>query len=304
MAVCYLILAHKYPKQFKKIAQHILNSGGVCVAHIDKKANMDDFYVEGVSYVRKRENVRWAGYSAVKATQKMLAQALKEYPDATHYASITGQCYPVRPLREYAVFLARPENLERSWVSFYALAPGMRNYVLVQYREYKDFEGLLPEGTIRRGVRKVYYKISRMFPRKNLPIQFYQGSAYWTISRSAALQVMDFLKTPEGREVTKIFRSTPMPDEMWMQSVLLNTPARENAEAWKTDGQLAPGTKHSENYANHHYIDWSGAGAHPEVLTLEDLPAIRKSGKWFTRKVDPEASAELIEELDRIQQKS
>lgn len=132
MTVCYLILAHKYPEQFKKIARHILNSGGVCVAHIDKKANLDDFYVEGVSYVRERENVRWAGYSAVKATQKMLAQALKEYPEATHYASITGQCYPVRPLREYADFLARPENLERSWVSFYALAPGMRNYKLVQ----------------------------------------------------------------------------------------------------------------------------------------------------------------------------
>ena len=178
MTVCYLILAHKYPEQFKKIARHILNSGGVCVAHIDKKANLDDFYVEGVSYVRERENVRWAGYSAVKATQKMLAQALKEYPEATHYASITGQCYPVRPLREYADFLARPENLERSWVSFYALAPGMRNYALVRYREYKDFEGLLPEGIIRRGVRKVYYKISRMFPRKNLPVQFYQGSAY------------------------------------------------------------------------------------------------------------------------------
>lgn len=301
MAVCYLILAHKYPEQFKKLVGHILASGGKCVAHIDKKANQEDFYVEGVSYVRERENVRWAGYSAVKATQKMLAQALKEYPEVTHYASITGQCYPVRPLREYADYLARPENLEHSWVSFYALAPGMRNYALVQYREYKDFEGLLPEGIIRRGVRKVYYKISRMFPRKNLPIQFYQGSAYWTISRSAALQVMDFLKTPKGREVTKIFRSAPMPDEMWMQSVLLNTPARENAEAWATDGQLAPGTKGSENHANHHYIDWSRGGAHPEVLTLKDLPVILESGKWFTRKIEPEASADLIKALDAIQ---
>ena len=43
MTVCYLILAHKYPELFKKIAQHILNSGGVCVAHIDKKADIDDF---------------------------------------------------------------------------------------------------------------------------------------------------------------------------------------------------------------------------------------------------------------------
>ena len=140
-----------------------------------------------------------------------------------------------------------------------------------------------------------------MFPRKNLPVQFYQGSAYWTISRSAALQVMDFLKTPKGREVTKIFRSAPMPDEMWMQSVLLNTPARESVEAWATDGQLAPGTKHSENHANHHYIDWSGMGAHPEVLTEKDLPVILESGKWFTRKVEPQASAQLIDALDAIQ---
>ena len=94
MTVCYLILAHKYPELFKKIAQHILNSGGVCVAHIDKKADIDDFYVEGVSYVRERENVRWAGYSAVKATQKMLAQALKEYPEATRPVSYTHLTLP------------------------------------------------------------------------------------------------------------------------------------------------------------------------------------------------------------------
>lgn len=52
---------------------------------------------------------------------------------------------------------------------------------------------------------------------------------------------------------------------------------------------------------NHHYIDWSGNGAHPEVLVEEDLPAILESGKWFTRKVDPEISAELIKALDAIQ---
>lgn len=43
MAVCYLILAHKYPEQFKKLVGHILASGGKCVAHIDKKANQEDF---------------------------------------------------------------------------------------------------------------------------------------------------------------------------------------------------------------------------------------------------------------------
>ena len=53
--------------------------------------------------------------------------------------------------------------------------------------------------------------------------------------------------------------------------------------------------------ANHHYIDWSGNGAHPEVLTEKDLPVILESGKWFTRKVEPQASAQLIDALDAIQ---
>ena len=59
--------------------------------------------------------------------------------------------------------------------------------------------------------------------------------------------------------------------------------------------------RHSENHANHHYIDWSGNGAHPEVLTEKDLPVILESGKWFTRKVEPQASAQLIDALDAIQ---
>ena len=42
-------------------------------------------------------------------------------------------------------------------------------------------------------------------------------------------------------------------------------------------------------------------GAHPEVLTEKDLPVILESGKWFTRKVEPQASAQLIDALDAIQ---
>jgi hypothetical protein len=40
-------------------------------------------------------------------------------------------------------------------------------------------------------------------------------------------------------------------------------------------------------------------GAHPEILTVADLDAIHASDAFFVRKVDEDASGELMNALDR-----
>ena len=85
-------------------------------------------------YVRERENVALGRLLAVKATQNVDQASLKEYPRQliTH---LHGAVLSPASSRIRVDFLARPENLECSWVSFYAWLPGMRNHKLVQYRE-------------------------------------------------------------------------------------------------------------------------------------------------------------------------
>ncbi len=61
----------------------------------------------------------------------------------------------------------------------------------------------------------------------------------------------------------------------------LNIPARENAEAWETDGQLAPATRYFETMQI--AITLTGAGM---ALTLEvfaEKASVILESKWFTR---------------------
>jgi hypothetical protein len=48
------------------------------------------------------------------------------------------------------------------------------------------------------------------------------------------------------------------------------------------------------------YIRWIEGSKHPEMLTMADVQPAVTSGDFFARKVDPQASADVLDELDRL----
>lgn len=46
------------------------------------------------------------------------------------------------------------------------------------------------------------------------------------------------------------------------------------------------------------YVDWTGGGDHPKVLTLRDLDALLASSKLFARKFDPTVDEVVLDRLD------
>jgi hypothetical protein len=81
--------------------------------------------------------------------------------------------------------------------------------------------------------------------------------------------------------VTRPFRTSLIPEEAFVQSVLLRTGAR-------LDGRGIT------------YQDWTGQVSHPRTLTSADVDAIAASGLPFARKVDPEVDADLLDLLDVV----
>jgi core-2/I-Branching enzyme len=87
--------------------------------------------------------------------------------------------------------------------------------------------------------------------------------------------------TDSRPEVVRFFRHVKMPDEIYVQTVLLNSPLRETIVA-----------------DDIHYIDWSRGGSHPKTLGTEDYAKIVASGKLFARKFDPVHDAQILDLLD------
>jgi hypothetical protein len=77
-------------------------------------------------------------------------------------------------------------------------------------------------------------------------------------------------------------RTVHIPDEMFFQTALLN--ARRNV----------PLTREPLRY-----IDWSTGGAHPKVLTREDLDELRQSDCLFARKFDEKKSPGILDDVSK-----
>jgi hypothetical protein len=103
--------------------------------------------------------------------------------------------------------------------------------------------------------------------RRPLPSGFipYVGSQWWSLSRECAQYVMDFLE--KNPRVVQFYRHSHVPDEGFIQSVLMNSPLQEKIQP-----------------VNLRYVDWDGHN-NPCVLELNDLDLILQSGCAFARKI-------------------
>jgi hypothetical protein len=97
-------------------------------------------------------------------------------------------------------------------------------------------------------------------------IELYGGSQWWTLSKEALQYIVKHGMT--GSTYYKHFRHTLCPDEIYFQTLLLNSPLREKLVN-----------------DNLRYIDWNTGPQWPRMLDETDYEAIIASGKLFARKI-------------------
>ncbi|RQP16427.1 MAG: glycosyl transferase, partial [Parapedobacter sp.] len=71
------------------------------------------------------------------------------------------------------------------------------------------------------------------------------------------------------------------PDEFFFQTMLYNSPYRENIIN-----------------DNLRYINWNGGKSSPKILTTEDLTVLKASRKFFARKFNADIDYAVLDHLD------
>jgi hypothetical protein len=124
-----------------------------------------------------------------------------------------------------------------------------------------------PDGAIRVGLRRFRTPFSD-------GATCFKGSQWFAASQKA----VQILLRQTG--LVKYYQRSLVPDESFVQTVLLNTPelAVCNADLWFTRWQLN--------------------ADHPDVLTADDVPDALASGKLFARKFDIGIDALALDRLD------
>jgi len=230
--IAFILLCHKDPEGV--IAQALrLTAAGDCIAiHFDARARPEDCSRikaaladnPAITFARRRVKCGWGEWSLVAATLEAVKAAVADFPGATHFYMLSGDCMPTKTAEHVRAFLERDE---------------------VDYIESFDFHD---SGWIKTGIKEERLIYRHWFNERQRKSLFYRsmavqkqlglarkvpedlrmriGSQWWCLRRRTIEAVLAFVA--KRRDVMRFFRTTWIPDETFFQTIVFHlVPERE-----------------------------------------------------------------------------
>lgn len=275
MRIAYIVLAHQYPDQLVRLVERLKTETASFFIHLDRKAEptlyrriVKDMGSLPNVYLLKRHNCNWGEWGHVSATVEGIKAIVSSGIPFDYAVLLTGQCYPLKPNRDIEHFLKANQGF--SFMEYFPLPSFWLPRVEMWYLRFLSKKIILPNAYLK-------------FLGKRKPpggVKLFGGSAYWCLSRECIEYLHDFVR--HKHRLLNFFRFTWAPDEMFFQTILLNSPLQRtivNDSCW--------------------YISWLPAAANPRVLASADLETMSATKKLFARKFDATHDAEILDRLDQ-----
>lgn len=286
MKIAYLILVHNNARHLERLIQSLLFENTEIFVHVDKKRDINQFANfkdnEKVHYIKERVSVNWGGYSMVKAQLNLLRSTRTEFD---YYILLSGVDYPVKSneyIKEYLTL-----NNGKNFIGAEAMP--------LSHKPMDRLSTFHLEGGIRaKGIKKYFIKLGNQIlkytiNKRALPCDLipYAGSQWWALHKDFVKHLLIYLE--ENEEIEKFYKNTFIPDEMFFQTLIMNSAFKESVRGTLT------------------YTDWEmGPAPYPSIIQKMHLPYIYGDQEskgyrreyFFARKFDEESS-DLLDEIDK-----
>jgi hypothetical protein len=279
MRIAYIVLAHKLPEQLIRLVHRLDGQHALFLIHIDRRVPRGAF-AGAVRELRRNPRVRFlkrhrcdrSGFGTVAAVLEGMRELEEERLPFDHAIRLSGQDYPIKSNEEIVEFLKR--NRERSFMQAFPLARAD----LIDWPEAVWYEWTLRyrRWHSRPLGRHIVLPFAREVPGGFEP---FGGEACWCLTRECVSYVNEFIR--RERHFVRFFRHVDKPDEMFFQTILINSP-RENRIV-RDDV---------------HYTDWTRGRSHPEILTSMDFDRLRRADDLFARKFDSGIDSKILDLID------
>lgn len=281
-----IVLAHgKIPDLLDVLGQ--FNERFSAYVHVDRKARVSPSDLQAlaasprVRYTSRRYRVNWGGLNIVLAILHLAREAMKD-KELEYLHMITGtDRIIVKPSAFVAYFEA---HRGKEFLSHFALPTRFwRNGGLDRLVYYDPMDLFDVRSPREKKLRDLLLHVQqRLGLRRSIPASFpplFGGSMSWSLSRGLIEHLLDHIA--ENPSYLKRFAHTHCPDEIAMQTLIMNSPFAANVVN-----------------NNLRYIDWSRMKSpHPYMLDLANWDAMLTSGDLLARKIDRPFSDALIERL-------
>jgi hypothetical protein len=279
----YLIIAHKNDKTFKTLIEMLDYKDNDIFIHMDAKlegyrpAATEKLAKKSRVFHAERTDVHWGGYSQINAEMVLLKKAT-ETGKYDYYHLISGEDLPIKTQKQIHEFFDK--NKGKEFVTFYKGKFQDEYRVRYWYPFQEKLGRKIPHFT------RVFALAQRPFVHRNKGIKFQKGTNWFSITDDFARYVVS-----QEDWVKRVFRKTWCCDEVFLYTLLINSPFMKNVFHHKKDGK-----KYGwDNTCGMRLIDWE-RGA-PYTFRSEDYEELMKSEMCFARKFDAKVDAGIIDKL-------
>ena len=273
----YLILAHKSDYVFRSLLRMIDDERNDIFIHMDKK-NPTYKESETAGIVRKSRvyhckplKCTWGAFSIVKAELSLLhlATGTDHY---SYYHLLSGQDLPIKSQDTIHKFLEL--NSGKEFIGFDSLQFNFHDRV----RVYNIFQEVVGRRYSRVNDNFLaIQKIGGIY--RNKGVRYQKGHQWFSVSDEFARYLLS-----KERWIKELFRFTFCPDELFVQTVLINSPFSDN-QYMKDYGDCCGSVMRK--------IDWRRG--FPYIFRKEDFAELDEAQEMFARKFDENVDKEIID---------
>ncbi len=283
----YLIMAHSNENQLAQLIETLDYPENDIYIHLDVK--MGDVNIlllnQAARYSKlkfvERKNVVWGHYSQIDCEFRLFRAALQG-GDYEYVHLLSGMDLPLCSQKQIHDYFHRFKGKEFVHIESAELSSSdqekyMYRFFLQKYIGNKQNSLLYYLQRISIHVQRIL----RIRKKSSLNWKMYKGANWVSITGT----FMAFLISNEKR-VKKEFRFSKCCDELFLQTVLMNSPYAQNLSC----------TVFQDDYRScQRYIDWNRGN--PYVFRENDFEELISSGYLFARKFDSKVDSEIINKI-------
>ena len=274
MRQAILITAYRDIPMLEKLVGHFDNDFELFV-HIDKRCCESLASLEGREHLHlyRTYAVEWGDYRHLLAIVMLMREAYR-HEDLEYFHLVTGSDYPTMPLSQFKAFCE--EHRDENFLEHFPLphsdwgSEGGLNRI--QYWWLRPNSTRTSRAWLTRKFVNLQRRLGIKRSFKHFNGNLYGGGTYWSVSREAVSQALDYMDNHP--DYLRRFRHTSIAEEICLPTLWCNN-----------------SLPLINNYLR--YIDWGADGANPKVLTEKDYDKIVASGALFARKMESGVSDKL-----------
>ncbi|MCW3121298.1 MAG: hypothetical protein JWQ38_790 [Flavipsychrobacter sp.] len=294
----FLILTHFSPYIVYEHICRLQHPNHYFIIHFDKKVVLDndDIYyknlvaLENVTIVKNRTDVKWAGFSMLPPILELIREGIKN-KEIGYFHLLSTECLHVKSWKYIHDFFEM--NKGKEYIHLIKMTEYRQEHAFTYRRidkyhlyDFYNFKSKKIKDRLIRSVDSVFRKAQRLLKLAGIYRRYspefpvlYAGATWWSLTYDMCKYIVEYMDTHPA--FYKRFLHTQSSDEILIQTLVMNSPYRDNA---------------INNNLRYSYFEKKAP--HPNPLTMAYIDGLKQEDKLFARKFTA-ASKELLDYLDK-----